>query len=227
MEAFVSDTDGKGIISNREESYYRFQVFNTLWELEEESDTFKLLSVDIYLRIGEVNMELERIRNVINIDHNLTWDNSTRIITFEWDDTQNVATNLCLRVGLWNATNMTVLSDACSTNQTGTLTYNVGSTEARFIIYAYEEGSLYVIDMLGISTLSNPLDWGTEGLIIGIIWFVSIAMIGLGVTPLTSLVMAEIGFISLVTMGFVTLQAPAIMSIIVGLVLIILMKLRN
>lgn len=227
MEAFESDSDGKGIISNREESYYRFQVFEPDWDLVEESDTFKLLSADLYLRIGEVNMELERARNVINIDHNLTWDNTTRIITFEWDDEDNVATNLCLRVSLWNATNMSVLNDTCSTDQTGSITYNVGTTQARFLIYAYEEGSLYVIDMLGISTLSDPLDWGTEGLIIGIIWFLSIAMIGLGVTPLTSLVMAEVGFISLVTMGFVTLQAPAIMSIIVGLVLIILMKLRN
>lgn len=229
IESFRSNIDGLGVISGVDERYYRFQVFNPGWDLVYESETFKLITIDVYLRITETMTILQnwmRLKNSLN--YTLYWNNNTHVATFTWNDPTNLANQLCLRVTQMMVGNTTVLYDACSNALTGTLTYNVSALQNRtFVAYAYESGSLYLLDTKSLSYFLNPMDWGTDGLLIGVLWLGTIGMIAIGVTPVTALALMEVGFLSLFVLGFVHIGYTSFISMALGVVIIILLKVRN
>lgn len=220
-ESIRTSGDGKGIISNLATAYYRFIVQDLDFNQIYESSTFKLTSTSIYLRIVETTQTLANLRNILSIPHQISWNNNTGIASFWWNDVEGFASAVCMRV--INQSSGTYVSDACSTNTTGNLTYNLSSTTGTYIIWGYENGSMYIIDVITADNWlgSLVLDWGTEGLILGIIFFLSITMIGVGISPFATLIMADLSFGALLLFGFVHLNLLTFMSVLACTIIIL------
>jgi hypothetical protein len=211
------------------ENQYKFKVKKDNRELL-ESIKFKIEKTSYTFKVTLAQLTtLQDIMNFKDIPHNLTYNNETKIIAFQYCDSQNISSRLCMKVTQYQPNATIYLHDFCSNNQTGTIAYNIsnhlnGSFQA--MAYGYTQNPrpivvavldildaiempfkleglffafLMVLIMVGLALSGNPAIVVIAGLV-GVIFAVITKMWLLGLATVISLVF--IGILYLVRARF-------------------------
>ena len=93
--------------------------------------------------IEDITNDTERFSNISDYDWSLTFDNSTNVFTFTWNDVSGVSATNWMQVQriLWNGTE-TLTSGGCNTTSTdasGSLTCAVGSQQANYQVQVFRK----------------------------------------------------------------------------------------
>ena len=175
---------------------------------------FQILSTPLTFRIlvGS-GAGLSKLLSILNVQHNLTWSNSTRSFRLDFVDVQQVTDFVCLKVSYQNITGVYSLGSNCSTNKTDTIYFGVGSMlNGSFTAYATghnPDPGEFLMDTLNIIYPGATL-FGQEGYIWAIILTGTLAIIGavvtganpVGMVAGTLLGVALSGMIGLVVVGW-------------------------
>lgn len=226
VESEYTDSGGICLVDlNKGTTYYRFKLYQD-GVLIEQTNRFKIFvtTLEFVLADAETTV-LQEYLQVRTISSHLFYDNTTKLVTFTWNDTNDYAAQICL--------NVTDLSQSyyseCSTADTDTLTYTILTLNQTYTaqgIAVVSSGNSYVIATLGIDELITWRVLGQGlGLMLGLVIFLVITMISL-VNAKLAVIGAAVAFIMLYFLQVIPLTLLGLMGVI-SLVVIALIAMRG
>ena len=204
---------------------YRFTVLDDEGAQLLQTVPFKILQ-SLYrfiIRLEGLGL-ITNILNFQNLDHNLTYNKTTNLVEFDFNDDANISSQLCLKVVAMAPNNQTILTDECTLEKVGTLTFPLaGLLNGTFQAFAYgftQNPQPFMIDTLDINEpLISPLAF--EGLFIA--FFILLLVIGAGIAagPVPALFLSVIAMVATTIMGiyvvsYGVLAALIFMAILIG-----------
>lgn len=151
------------------------------------------------------------------ISHNLTYDNNTFIVNLSFDDSRNITLQNCLRIMNITNSNQSTLSNQCTTSRVGNFSYNFsglnGSYVAQYRAQYSNDSLFYLIDDEYINLQTYPA-LGREGILMAFILIGTMAMIGVQINPTTTILLAEVGFVTSWLMGLLPISWYVVAGII-------------
>jgi len=183
----VDKTDADGQARQSVELYdvfykWRFRQCNTIHR-ETEKNLVTKTTLTYQMTLG--TDYLDDWDSLESIDFGFAWDNATDTFTFSWRDTGGEAEYYCLKVVKFTGLGNTVITDTCSTEKSGALEYTLTDLQGRHIATAYtkqsgSEAYEFLLDTIEVFQNRPWADYfGATGLIMTIIWLMSLAPIGL------------------------------------------------
>jgi len=197
----VTDINGNVKLQlNTGNNEYRFIIKNPSGTTLLTSVQFKILESTYRFRVTLVQFDiLQNIQGFRNLPHNLTYNNDTKMVNFNWSDSAGISRDICLKVQKFNASSVNILFDACTTNMTGVYLFNLsghinGTFQAIAYGHAATSGALFNIDILDIlDEIEQP--FRQLGLLLG--FFIILLMGGLAMTgnPATLIMVSALGLV--------------------------------
>jgi len=162
-----------------------------------------------------------RFRSLIR---SLTYNTTANIFTFVFNDQNDVADEICLKVDQLNSSGLTTLDLTCTTNQTGTLNFNASGRQGTIRATGFARGSppilLAVLEQILDSTAQIIF---AEGLFAGLFTFITMTFIGIvfnlsagiGAGVISLGLMGILGFLPIGPFGITILILLGIMVMVV------------
>ncbi len=236
VETEFTDPEGNAIVTlTEDEDYYRFKLYQG-GVLEIQTDRFKIfdteyefiLREDIVTRIGE-SISLRRF-----IFRNLTYSNSTDLVTFNWFNASSYFSYVCLDI---TTSNGSIEYGNCTSEVSGEWTHDLSLTNESYFAIAtvISTGNFtYILETLGIDTRNDWRTFGTNVSVgLALVIFLLISMIGLSLLGYKVAINATIflSFTSLILLywfGLIPLTIGGLIGIMaVGIVLLIIVNRRK
>lgn len=185
--AFVSDVAGQGVLPMQLNAYYIFKVYDTTNTLVLDQGPEFLIANTKTLVVGDPqSVGLGSWLTLYGLDCDMGFNNATKIVSTNWTHNGSIDT-FCM--GTFNLSDgMSLLSTQCSTNDTGSFTYDLSAGDG----YQY-----FVINIANLSDNTtgivfcdgeNPLTinltfdsaiFGIEGVFWALIFLLLFAFMGL------------------------------------------------
>lgn len=173
--------------------------------------------------IEDTTDDFESFENITNYDYSFSFNNNTNIFTFTWNDISGVSATNRLQIEryLWNGT--TLVCNFTSSNAAGTLTCNVGNSEASYqgqVFRKVNNGDEIRIGFLNIKVGDTYQIYGREGLLWS--FFLLMIMISIGYyKPPVGILLYLTGIVLLSFMGIIHLSpAVLIAQFVIGIIFI-------
>lgn len=227
VETEYTDNDGNAIFNLKTGSeYYSFKFYQA-GVLVLSTTRFKIFSTLLEYIISDSETSIiEEYLNIKTIVGSVSYDNSTKVITYEWVDYDKAADKYCLNVTDHNHT----YSNQCLTTSIGSMTYTLTDFNVSYIAQGLAKyvntTHFYLVDeesinsVLGMDTLGKG-----DSLIIAFVLFVFFATLGI-VSKNLILILSGVGVVALYFFGFTPLGFGAVLGAIsiIMLLLIIINK---
>ena len=227
VETEYTDNDGNAILNLKTGSEFYSFKFYMFGNLVLSTTRYKIFSTSLEYIISDTEMSIiEEYLQIKNIVGDVSFDNTTKLIRYTWDDPKGVGDKYCLNVTDYNKT----YSSECSTSATGTMTYTIlnlnNSYVAQGLAKYVNTTHFYLIDeeninpVLGMDTLGKA-----DSLIIVLIIFIFFATMGVASKNLV-LVFGGVGLFGIYFFGFTPLGFGTLIGVtsIVVLLLIVINK---
>lgn len=154
---------------------------------------------------------VESIR-IRKINYNLTYTNATKTVLFKWHDTESYADEYCLQVVDFNTT---PYFRQCHNSAAGSHNYVLTDNNNTVTATAYvlKNNRKYTLDSLDISFKDAWVSFGSDGLILGMVVFLTLSLIGL-FHPVASIAMGLVAMIGMFAVGILPISIGSIMGLI-------------
>ena len=119
------------------------------------------------------------INNIRNIEANITYDNNTMLVTFNWDDASNVSNVFYLTIQ--NETG-SVISQQSSTVSTSSLTYTIPTQNQSYLATGLTvdfDGDVFFLAERGIDARTLWRAFGVEGVLYALLIYMTLSLIGI------------------------------------------------
>lgn len=195
---------------------YKFEIY--VDGVLKKTEIF-LVTTDFYtikILLGTI-VSLDAYKEITGMNSSITCNNGTGSITLTWNDSQNIAGQVCLEV--YNMTGgITRLNQSCSTNDTGTLSFLNYTNTTQYLglgrATSRTDELNYIIQrcqlILGNANTRIPFQLG--GALLGLIVIGSLVLLGRGNPSLTLLLLIP-GIAFTAIMGLLPLQYTAAVGI--------------
>ena len=215
VENKITDEFGQVIAKLVENNIiYKFKFYDSNGSLLKESDKVTVIcrsSICVIPFIIETTDDyLDRYENLTLFDYELSFDNTTNIVTYAWDDQRGESTRYRLEVIRYKFNESTIVCNTTSTTSVSSLTCNVGDTPASYTIQIFrgvigdEERRISYLQII-VGDYSST--FGVEGLF----WVFILLMIcvGIGVyDPKVGAVLYGVGFIFMGILKIIYMPVP-------------------
>lgn len=215
VDSKLTDFQGNAPFNLDTTLLYRINISNngvlrTLSSLQPASvGPFQILSTPLTFRVlSGSSASLTKLLAVINVQHNLSFINSSKQFRLDYNDLQNITDLVCIKVDYFNLSGKNSYGNNCSNAQSGTIYFGIGSTNGSFTAYATghaadpqeiifetlniifpgvglfgREGYVWALILTGTTALIGAVVTGANpvGMILG-------TMLGIGVSNMLSLV---------------------------------------
>lgn len=193
---------------------YKFSFYDSNGTLIKESDKVTVIcrsSICVIPFVIEITDDyLDRYKNLSLFDYQLSFDNSTNIITYSWDDQRGEVTTYRLEVIGYKFNESTVVCNTTSTTSVSSLTCNVGSNPASYTVQVFRKvngGNELKISSIQIIIGDYSSTFGLEGLF----WVFILLMVcvGIGVyDPKVGAILYGVGFIFMGILKIIYMPLP-------------------
>lgn len=226
IDSKETNSDGKVVFNlDVDSGQYLFYVKNTTGTtvytepkqtLTETTYTFRVI---LGTGIESILLKLQ------NLDYTLTADRDKNNFTLTWDDSvTNLIDSMNLTILKHNATSTNQIYSFLSTSDNSILWYNVSEIGYSYIAYAYavssDDGEQHLLDTTSIDIKAAYDIFGTDSLVMSLIFIVTMAFIGLTIGGETALILTCVGMILFFMMGFIEVALIGIINVIISLLLI-------
>ena len=215
VETKITDEFGQIIAKLVENDViYKFGFYDSNGTLLKESDKVTVICRSticvIPFIIETTDDYLDRYENLTLFDYELSFDNSTNIVTYAWDDQRGESATYRLEVVRYKFNESTVVCNTTSTTSVSSLTCNVGSNPSSYTIQVFRRvtgDDEKRISYLQIIVGDYSSTFGVEGLF----WVFILLMIcvGIGVyDPKVGAVLYGVGFIFMGILKIIYMPLP-------------------
>lgn len=232
VEVAKTDDDGSTVVRLvLNDEFYKFVIQEDNVTIFTSTER-KILSSQIFIRIGELAEFLETINKVDNLEFtltNTTLANGSVDFTFFFNDLENIVREGCLRVRAKGIVD-TEICETCSSAASATITCIAPNTTnsilvATAFIDSNTRNSQFVIAVLEIDFLSEFRNFGQIGVYLSLL--IMSVMIGVAIwTPTGAMVFGTIAVLASYGMGLIGLSYGTIIGI-VAMVIYIIASRRN
>jgi hypothetical protein len=157
-----------------------------------------------------------------NIQHSLTFNDTTKIFTFVWNDPSQSTTQMNLTVWQDSSSGSTIVCSNNASSFTGVLACNVSAYTGTLRAEAWRSASPpNLIDQAIAqirSTFAGVSGGKTMGLFIGLLLLIAFALMGI-FSPVVMIILGVVALIPLVMLGNITIVIFAAIGILGGVIL--------
>ncbi len=215
VETKITDEFGQIIAKLVENNViYKFGFYDSNGTLLKESDKVTVICRSticvIPFIIETTDDYLDRYENLTLFDYELSFDNSTNIVTYAWDDQRGESATYRLEVVRYAFNESTLVCNTTSTTSVSSLTCNVGSNPSSYTIQIFrqvdgeeERRISYLQIIVG--------DYSSTFVVEGLFWVFILLMIcvGIGVyDPKVGAVLYGVGFIFMGILKIIYMPLP-------------------
>jgi len=159
VETEYTDSDGNAIFDLQTGStYYSFRFYQG-GVLQLTTTRFKIFSTTLeYILRGSETTVLQEWLEISDITASITYSNTTRLVTYTWDDTSSVADNFCLNITSYNQT----YYSGCLATASGSLNYTLPDFNVSYVaqgLARYSGTNRYYV--IASRTIHLFRDWRT------------------------------------------------------------------
>jgi hypothetical protein len=191
------------------EDIYRFIVRDPNGNIIETTEETVIISTSFTIRVFlEELVVLQNIMGAANFQAVINYTSSGAQVNMTWNDTNSIASQVCLKILFFNTTTNSVVVDICSSNTTGGFNQTLGNrsggqVQAIGYFIASSDGISYVFQKLDIDLSGRTNIFGTFGLFISMMFFGIMLFIAISTQniPLT-LTFGLLGLIVSVVLNF-------------------------
>lgn len=205
VDSQITDSDGIVVMELDALQYHRFQVWrNGIMLYQGSPEILKSATKKIVVQTEDIFDPDVSANLKDNIDYTLTFSNTTFNVTGTWNDGSDLASQICLKVFNRSEGGTSLWHRECSTDLTGTLTYNIGNTtenfNAQLVATAREDSLDYVLAYLDIDLREDWQRFGMEGILwFGVIMTGTLMFMASGLGPTAVII---VGVLSLGIFGY-------------------------
>ncbi len=227
VEMQITDEYGQ-IVAKLVESdvKYRFNFYGRDKNLLKTSD---LISIACRTTICFLPFVIEeeaddfgRFDDLTTYTSTLSFDNTTNVFSFSWDDQRGESTTTRLEVTRYQLNSSSVVCDTSSTSTLSTLTCSVGGQRASYkaqVFRTVDSDSLRIV-VLNVKVGDPASIYGVEGLLW--VFILLFTCIGIGVfNPSISVALFGGGFLIMGVVGIISMPVPVFFAVILLCVLFI------
>lgn len=173
--------------------------------------------------IEDITSDFDVFQNGTDYDWSFTFDNSTNMFTFTWEDVSSATAVNWLKVEryMWNGSE--IVCNTTSTAKSGSLTCSVGNVEASYqaqVFRSISGGNWRRVAFLSKSVGTTYETYGTEGLIWSFLLLMTMVAIGYWFPPV-GIVLYLFGIIGLSLMKIIYLNPAIIIAeLVIGIAFI-------
>lgn len=164
--------------------------------------------------IEDTTDDFERFENVTNYDYSLSFDNSTNIFTFSWEDFTGDSITSRLEVTRYLTNGSSIVCDTQSTSSASSLTCNVGGQTASYKAQAFRQVSGQDEIRMTVLNIKIGSNFGTFGLE-GLFWSFLLLMIFISVGsywPPAGIILYTTGYTALGLIGIISFNASLMIA---------------
>ena len=223
IETLKTDIFGKAVAYlDTTDYYYKVKVYDGTTLLY-SSGTFKITTSEVYITIDTSTFDFfTEFQEARDITTELTYDDTTKIVTLNYDDNKNVTKQMCLEIRDLSST--TAIAQNCSTSQEGTLAINMtgkeGNTYMAYAMVTSWENREFMVDNLEIDMTSISNVIGKEGLILTFLIIIVLTIIALP-SPVMAILLAFVGLVIGQFMGLIQLRWSFMIALFVAIIIFI------
>lgn len=154
--------------------------------------------------IESVGTEFDEFENITDYEYSLSFDNTTNIFTFSWNDLTGESATTRLEVTRYLMNGTTIVCNTTSTSASSSLTCDVGDSEANYGAQAFRSvsGDERRIAVLTIEVGGHISTYGVETLLW--VFILLFTLIGIGAfNPTAGVALYGVGFIAFGTLGLI------------------------
>lgn len=202
---------------------YQFRVYypnGTLAVSAPTSGGATIISTSFTIKVYLVpQVTIGNVVEMMSLSNSLTFNNATGLVNLSFNDSNNLTSNNCLQIMNMTSGNRSgsVLALNCTTNQNGTLTYNLGVVNgtfvAQYIATRREDGLNYLVNYLVINR-NTYFNFQREGIFWSFLLIGTIAAIGLFINPVLGIIFLEFGIVATWWIGILPIGWMAMASIV-------------
>ena len=192
---------------------YRFAFYdldNTLLKISEGiTITCRSAYCIIPFVIEEITDEFERFENLTTYSYTFSFDNTTNIFTFSWDDQRGELATTRLEVTRYLLNGSAIVCNTSSTSILSTLTCDVGSQRASYKAQVFRSvnNERKRISLLNIKVADPASTFGVEGLLW--VFLLLFTCIGIGAfNPSVGAGLYGAGFVIMGVVGIISMPVP-------------------
>lgn len=230
ISSLASDFTGTAVFSVTTTDYYKFNVTNTSGSGVYSTGNFKIAYTDYYLRIQDTFIDdLEIQDDITSLLHNMTANVTTATCTFGFYDGVNVSSQFCLKVVDGTNYTSTELSFACTSNDSGSLSYTIANqSNHEYICYGLMQATNSLYYTLETASLDYPESGGmkTDGLILAFIIVGTSFFVGLW-KPAVGIALGSVAFIFCSIIGLIALPSMFIGGAILVAGIVVIFQMRQ
>lgn len=222
-------TDHEGLAQAKlqtQDNIYKFEIWYG-GENVYNSSEFKITSTDIYFQIDLTKYtDLEDYLNILGITHTLSFDNETNTFILTYNDENNYAQKICLKVENRSINEFTTLYDECSGETTNTLQYSIGNPQSGYFlatayVVANIDGNTYTIDTLSQDFTAGWEIFQKSGVLLGLLIIGTTAFIGL-FNPASGILLTIIAIGVVSILGLIHITWAGLIGIsVVGIIILL------
>ncbi len=214
VEIQVTDEFGQVLAKLIEnDAKYRFTFYSLNGNLLKTSEDITIACRNVFCVVPfvleDVTDEFARFDNLTTYSSTLSFDNTTNIFTFAWDDQRGESTITRLEVTRYQLNASTLVCNTSSTSTLSTLSCSVGSQRASYKAQAFRisDDDSRRIAVLNIKVGDISLTFGLEGLFW--IFILLFTCIGIGAfNPTVGATLYGAGFIIMGFVGIISMPIP-------------------
>lgn len=214
IESKITDEFGQ-VLSKliQNDAKYRFAFYNLDGTLLKTSQGITIAcrsSICIIPFVIETAVDdFERFENLTTYTYAFTFDNTTNIFTFSWDDQRGDSATTRLEVTRYLLNGSTVVCNTTSTSILSTLSCSVGDSRASYKAQVFRKttGREKRISLLNIKVADPVAIYGVEGLLW--VFILLFTCVGIGAfNPTIGATLYGVGFIMFGIMGLISMPIP-------------------
>lgn len=229
VQSEISDVDGMVEFSlDIESDQYKFEVYNPSGRLVYTRTRSKLIETSYTFRITLGTVTEHTIPDLEDLVYELSLNRGTRNWTLTWSEATDLIYNITLEVTKQNTTGAFQYYNQTSTVGGGTLTYTLNSSNAingtyvgSVYVYSKGDGQKYYIDGKDLVIKEEWDVFGTETLIMALLFVGTLTLIGISFSAESGLLALAFGMFLFVVLGFIKLGAGALVGLVAVIIIII------
>lgn len=172
--------------------------------------------------VEDTTDDFERFTNISDFEYSLSFDNTTNVFTYSWNDITGESSTHRLLVQRVSFNGTVTVCNTSSTSTSSTLTCDVGSSVASYRGQGFREvsGDSTRVVVLNIKVGDPFGTFGREGLIWS--FFLLFTLIAIGIFhPPTAVILYLVGFLGLGAIGIISFSIPIFFAnLIIGVIFI-------
>lgn len=235
VDSLITNEQGRGLVDiNINERLYKFdvigynaaQLFTTI--TNNVNDDFTIVVISSVEKTVQILNDL-----LSNLDYSLTFNATNKIISVTWNDiSTNLIVDACLRVENTSFVGIGIISNNCSTDATGALTYNYtndNQTDIKgvFVAKSSQDQNYYDVVSILIQNVKAYLEYKGSGAFYALLIIGTLAGLGVATgSPSFAVIFGLFGLIITYFLGLIAISSFSLWGLVVAVLLVLITRKR-